>query len=665
MMEIMNSLSRFFPLITLAVWSLWAASGAAILSRIQLVFDYSTLPLVPPEYEILAGSASALAALLVFAAIAILAWYRSTDALRYPRSIACLLTAVMPLGLLLLRGVGFAVPSPGWWELLWFAAWTGVAVRRLEFRDGLPWPQHRLLWLGLLSAAVVACTLWWTLQSVAYHRDYQLGFNDFGHFTQRISNTANGRGFLLESPVLPPFWDHFNPGLVILVPVWAAVPRVEMIFFIQAFCLAGSAWLVAAIAVARHESAATACLWGVAWLLFPAIGQMNLAYTYGWHPITLAIPCLLAAYFFLCVKHHLGATAFAMIASTFEEGVLIVLACFAATQIIRLAWNRPFNSLPDGPPSEMSMHRNHWWMVLVTAIACFAMIYRFSGLAPFQTGRFARLGSNAWEIAISPILRPQDFWGLLLRPRNAAFTGLMLTPFAVSASRRWLWALLAVAPAWLVLMIWEHMPAQSLAFQYTSCLIPVLFIGMIEQPSQEQTNAQARAFGFCAVGWILSIAIGQFPWSNDSLLDVKAKTYGVANSLFPNSSTRSHGDADANLLGRWITSLRSENMPGDGSPLPAWDQLRILATGRLAAHCVGTGDVETVGQFWQRYDSLRNLDPQLSSPVLRYDVILLDFQESFQQTPEDTKRLLEEAKRHGWVVTDERFNLAILRRSDG
>jgi hypothetical protein len=106
-------------------------------------------------------------------------------------------------------------------------------------------------------------------------------------------------------------------------------------------------------------------------------------------------------------------------------------------------------------------------------------------------------------------------------------------------------------------------------------------------------------------------------------------------------------------------------MPGDGSPLPAWDQLRILATGRLAAHCVGTGDVETVGQFWQRYDSLRNLDPQLSSPVLRYDVILLDFQESFQQTPEDTKRLLEEAKRHGWVVTDERFNLAILRRSDG
>lgn len=667
-MEFMNGWVKISFLVVLATWF---ATGAAIVSRLQLVFDYSTLPLVSPEYEIIAASSAALLALVVSLMLGIappiLSILRGEARKGRPPAVissdglvlvSMLLAASFPLLLLVLRIAGVGVPAPGWWELLWFAGWTGGAVRCS------PWtiPCSRGIagwwWFGLLSLAVLSSTYWWYHQSISYYADYQLGFNDFGHFTQRISNTANGHGILLESPVLPPFWDHFNPGLLLLVPLWSLVPRVEVIFAVQSFCLAGSAWLVSVIAFARRQSAAAACIWGLAWLVFPSVGQMNLAYTYGWHPITLAIPCLLAAYLMLLLNHHVAAIAFGALAASFEEGVFIAVACFAFSQAIRALWHS--RSVANDPATRKSQRRalHRWAIVVLVSLVGFVCVYRFSGLAPFQTGRFSRLGGSVLEIISSPITRPQEFWGLALRPRNLAFSCLVLVPFAIVATRAWLWALLAIAPPWCVLLIWEHMPAQSLAFQYTSCLLPVLFLGVIEQDLGNARLPHPRACGLLAIGWILSICMGQMPWSNDSLIDVKAKTYGIDTAW-----RREQGSEDERWIGEWIRTLRVSRADPAGILLPEWGRLRVLATGRIAAHCVGTADVETVGQFRQRYDALKSISPELASPILRYDVILLDLRESFQQTPDETLGVLREAEQHGWVIRSKNFDLVLMNRS--
>jgi uncharacterized membrane protein len=640
---------------------LWFATGAAIFSRVQLIFDYATLPLVPPEYEILACSTpalTALALLLVFVARPLF-WRHTSNTGRNNvnhaqassthdrRVAACWWAASLPLALIGLRVIQVGVPPPHWWELVWFAGWTGMGVRGLFADRDIPisLAEHPRLWHFLLSIAVVGCGGWWFLQSTEYYADYLLGFNDFGHFTQRISNTVQGNGFLLESPVLPPFWDHFNPGLALLVPVWFLIPSMEMIFAIQAACLAGSAWLVFAIARARGQSPLVAFGWGCAWLLFPSIGQMNLAYTYGWHPITLAIPCLLAAYLAVC-RNRVGIAVFwTLIALAFEEGVFVVIACFAIVQAIRIWFTGGQRQVCIG-----------WSVVAIGALVGFVLVYQFSGLAPFQTGRFAKLGNNAFEIMASPVLRPEIFWGLIFRPRNAAFACLWLVPWIVAATHAWLWSVLAVLPPLFVLMIWEHMPAQSLAFQYTSCLIPVLFLGVLE-PSGNARSQHGRAFGMLAVVWILSISIGQMPWSHDSLVDVKAGTYG-ADSRW----NRSHAAEDWDWITRRIASIKRREDSSFGKQLPAWSELRVLATGRIAAHFVGVGDLETVGQFWQRFDALKELDSSRSSPILRYDILLLDFRESFQQTPDETERIYQEAIRYGWKLRERRYDFAILWR---
>jgi uncharacterized membrane protein len=656
-MIFMKSPSKFFLGFALGCW---LATGMAIVSRMQLVFDYATMSLAPPAYEILAGSFGAIAAVAILGlAIAGPLFFESRPKIKVhtqvasnhrPVVLACFLAASAPLALLLLRLMGAGVPPPGWWELAWFAGWTGLAVRFTLANTSVPSADHPSLWRFVLSVAVVGCGIWWFIQSCSYFASYQLGFNDFGHFTQRISTTANGAGFLMETPVLPPFWDHFNPGLLLLVPLWSVVPHVELIFAIQAACLAGSAWLLAAIARARGQSSLAACGWGCSWLLVPSLGQMNLAYTYGWHPITLAIPCLLAAYLSLCLGRIPLAILWALVAASFEEGVIVVIACFAATQALRAMRSSGIHN------NKVGNNKVGWCAAATLAVVAFVCVYRFSGLAPFQTGRFAKLGNHALEIIASPILRPDAFWGLLFRPRNFAFLCLTLIPFAVGATRNWWWSLLAVTPPFFVLTIWEHMPAQSLAFQYISCLLPVLFAGILE-PTNKAESTNARAWGMAAVAWLLSIAIGQMPWSNDSLVDVKAKTYG-----FESKWLRSETDEDARWVANWIRSIRQKTGSPDIMRLPEWKQLRVLATGRLAAHCVGAGDVETVGQFWQRYDALKGLDPNLASPILRYDILMLDLRESFQQTTDETERIVKEAEKHGWSIQERRYDFAILMR---
>ena len=67
-----------------------------------------------------------------------------------------------------------------------------------------------------------------------------LGYHDFGHFAYRVASTWEGRGFLLETPSLPAFWDHFNPGLALLAPLWGLWPDAQALLA-AAGCLPGGA----------------------------------------------------------------------------------------------------------------------------------------------------------------------------------------------------------------------------------------------------------------------------------------------------------------------------------------------------------------------------------------------------------------------------------------
>lgn len=641
---------------------LWFIAATSIASRVHFVMGYSTLAAGPPQLEPLLASNTAWAFALCMMAL----WCGL--ALSVPREASArlgwglgflLLALVLPLTAMMLR-IAEIGPSPNYWEPLWLSGWSGVSFAWLV----ASWPAVERSdaalrgWdAGLILTGVCVGTLGWTWQSIEYYNNFLLGYNDFGHFAQRIANTANGNGVLLESPVLPMFWDHFNPGLLLLVPLWKLFPSVVLFFVLQALSLASGAFFVWGIARQQRLGRLSALLFGLAWLTQPVLGQMNLAYTYGWHPISLAIPLMLAALWALLARRAWLALVLAIFAMSMEEGVIVVVCLFCAANAAQCLWPlRPKNL--DSPPSRavFGLSMLAWLILTVTAGITFVLVYRWSGLAEFQTARFVSLGGNAWEVLLSPVCRPTAFWGSLLRWDKLCFVlSLWLPCFLPGLLRGWR-VLLATIPALLVLLVWDHRPASSLAFQYASTLLPLFWLATIRgsrlcEPTSDGTLSRSRT-QFQAVGvaagalttcLILSLYVGQLPYSSPTLWDVIAVSYGA------HDEQRRATEADGKWLMEQLQQIRS-------------DGTAALASGRIAAHLVGNRDVETVGQYLLRRPQLAGLSDRLGNPITHYRWIVLDRREGFQQTVDQIARVEAEARQAGFRVTAEEFDIVIMHR---
>ena len=652
--------------------------------------------------------------LLAISAMPLLAWLFEVFGLVWP-------TPSSPAG-----------PSDGWVSLgsvYWFVCWSGLSFARLggivfgigdrknptietanemEADARPPSQEASILSFGSIVVVSLLCATWWVFQSYHYHQSFMLGFNDYGHFMQRVSNTANGRGFLLETPVLPIFWDHFNPGLALLVPLWKIYPDVTLAFYLQSSALALSSLGIWFIARGTKCCPRESACWSLAWLCQPILGQMNLAYTYGWHPISLAIPLLLFAIACLQRRRWWVAVLLALLAMSMEEGVFVIVATYCATNAwLRFDWDRKCKSQDRTTQALNSTLATGlkwpvWCLLSVLAIVGFVMVFKWSGLAEFQTARFASLGSTPLEVIASPVLRPSVFWGQLFSSRNAYFVlGLTIPCFLPALLLGWR-TTIAILPPLAVLLVWEHRPAASLAFQYSSILLPVLWLSSMQaytfrrlraadlsgperigydEKSQSSplhaSNAAQKiqgqtltiralwqfapsqaAVGALATSFLFSLFLGQFPFSSETLSDVRASSYST--SLMELSSEtnqparfpRESGSPD----GDWIHGqLKVVQDSG----------LEVLATGRIASHLLGNREVETVGQFELRKEKLALLPGWPEKPIRHYRWLVADRMETFQQTQQQTAEIEAEAVQNGFVKLEERFGVAIYRNDAG
>lgn len=674
-----------------AVAMLWVIVTTGVASRVHFVMGYNTLPVGPTQLEPFMASYAA----WIFCMFAMGLWcWLSLEVVRASSAeigwvLFSLLLATLPLLVVMLLRVAGLGPPPNYWEPLWLSGWSGLSFASLvqSWSAIQPSAPPRRRWdIGFLASGVGVGAVGWAWQAEDYYDNFLLGYNDFGHFAQRVANTAEAQGFLLESPVLPTFWDHFNPGLLLLVPLWKIFPSVSLFFALQALALASGALMVWGIASRQGLGRLAALLFGLAWLAQPVLGQMNLAYTYGWHPITLAIPLLLAGLWALLAKRLWLALLLTLLAMSMEEGVIVVVCLFCASCAAQAMWplqpkrlvsqqlrperpdlERPVLKRPvlkrlggrlaawRGQRSAYGISPGTWLLLAAVCGVAFVLVYRWSGLAEFQTARFISLGDSAWKVILSPVLRPAAFWGSLLRWDKLYFVlSLWLPCFIPSLLRGWR-VLLASALPLLVLVVWDHQPASSLAFQYASTLLPLFWLATIQgthsaaglandahTTTQLVPRATGVAAGALATGLVLSLFVGQLPYSSPTLLDVVGASYGAQGD-----QPRGSQQAD----GRWLTA-QVQRIRQEGSA--------VLATGRIAAHVVGNRDVETVGQYLLRRPQLAALPDRLGNPIAHYRWIIVDRREGFQQSPAEIAAVEVEALQAGFQVVAEDFDIVIM-----
>jgi uncharacterized membrane protein len=516
-------------------------------------------------------------------------------------------------------------------------------------------PQIRRI--GLLATALLAslAVAWWYHQGRCAYDDYLLGYHDFGHFARRVVNTWEGRGFLKETPGSPAFWDHFNPGLALLAPLWGLWPDARLFLLLQAVCLASPAPIVFGIARAWGASALAATCWAAAYLSFPVVGQLNLNCTYGWHPVSLALPLIFLTVWALLPRRFVAAAVAAVLACSFKETVVVTLGCLAAVLAVG-AWLRKRRSLQAEklPVSDTILSArlplSCWIAVWAALTVAFFLILRLTPFAEFQTARFDNLGDSSIEIAMSPVLRPRAFWGQIVRMESILFVLTLLLPFGLCTLRRGWLILSAAAVPTIVLLAWDHPPATSIAFQYVTTLVPVFFLAAISGGAAESGACAALSpqDGSRCVGGLMtsgasvlaacltaSVFLGAMPWSSPTMTVLAARSYVQ------------HGQS-------FDTNPRAAGMPGNDDLNAVVDrvnrpQFAVLASGRIAAHLLNTRRLESVEQALVRWDDLSSEAGPGQSSIEVFDWVVLDAYESFQQSDEKIQFVAAEAARVGYM----------------
>lgn len=655
--------SRFSSVVALLAGVIWAWAVGLLATRHHLVGFYRVIPGAPSLWGPVVLPIPLLLLILVLAIllVALCHRYLRENGDRFPRALRWLsLSSLVPLADFL-RLLGLPIPLT-FVEPLLLAAVTAFAVAEMVASlPSPPWGQEReasLPWLGLVCCLAIGLGISWYWQSVGAYNQFLLGFNDFGHFGQRVANTWAGRGFLMETPSLPPFWDHFNPGLALLAPLWGLCPDPRLFMFLQALCLAVSAPIVFAVARQLRASRLEAAMWAVAYLVYPPLSQLNLSYSYGWHPVSLALPLLFLAMWFLLKGRRVGSLVAAGLACSFREDVIVILGCLAAAMALQGVWMRwRRKACWEADDFEGKLPVWAWATINLVLLTAFVVIYEFSGFRQFQVSRFERLGDTGVEILASPFLRPGAFWGTVLRSESLYFVLALLIPLGFRSLSRGVWILLACFFPVGILIAWGHRPATSIGFQYTTTLIPILFLAAMvgARKTAGRTEADAgngsmrrgtvTALVGCAVA---SLWLGASPWCRNTATDVIGKTYAEAG--IDKLEDRLPGSAGIDALHDVVALVSREGASG------------VLATGRLASHFVGVARLDTVGQAPSRWAAFETEAGPGRSGIELFEWVVVDSYERFQQSGEDIQLVLDEAERAGYRLVDSRHGIFVLRR---
>ncbi len=371
-------------------------------------------------------------------------------------------------------------------------------------------------------AAATAAALWFYAVQESFLAKLAYGWTDAGLDYLRVKNTAHGVGFLQETLARPTFYDHFNCGLALLVPFYWAVRSYSLILWAQAVGLAALAPAVYVYARGRGLGGWTSFLLALAALVHPSISQMSYSFSYGFHPVTLALAPVVLSIHFWEKRRWWAFTATALLASSFEETLFPLYAGVGIATFVADAWRRL--RLPGPALARSSTRQDNegvgagmWAGLLLAAasVAGFLVVTKivmpaFAGKEYFQVTKYAHLGGGFMEILLSPFLKARVFWGLVFSRRSITFVALILGGMGflpLFSPKRFLYPAIILV----FVLLLENPDVKSISFWYQGLVIaawlPAAVSGAqnLARPTGSSTSTRA---GFAIAASVALAALG-------------------------------------------------------------------------------------------------------------------------------------------------------------
>jgi uncharacterized membrane protein len=320
---------------------------------------------------------------------------------------------------------------------------------------------RRVLWTSVAAYAAGFGAL-----SVLRHHAYETGRFDLGNMVQAVWSTAHGHPLAvtdLPGEQTVRLASHVDPILVLFAPLWLVWPSPAVLLVAQAIAIALGAIPVYLLAHKHLASERVALGFALAYLLYPATQWLTLN---EFHPVALACPLLLAAFWFLDEERLLPFAACAVAAVATKEEVGLVLA---------------------GMGLWYALSRRRWALggaialggLVVSAVAVELVIPHFNAGADASFyGRYREVGGSAGGILRTALTDPGTLFRVAFDAQGLRYLASLLVPLALLPLGAPL-ALLPAAPELGLNLLSATRTQTSIHFHYTAAEIPALFAAAI------------------------------------------------------------------------------------------------------------------------------------------------------------------------------------------
>ncbi len=253
--------------------------------------------------------------------------------------------------------------------------------------------------------------------SVLRQKAFFTGRFDMGNMVQAVWSTAHGHPLRmtdLHGDQISRLAAHVDPILVVFAPLWWIWPSPHLLLVTQAVALGLGALPVFWLARKHLGSARAALGFACAYLLYPATGWLALN---EFHPVALATPLLLFAFWFLDEDRLLPFALCAIAASLCKEEIALVVAGFGIWYAV--------SHRRRGTGSVIAALGLAWGIVAIAVV-----IPHFNdGQSSDFYGRYSEVGGSPGGIVKTAFTHP-------LRIADAAFSGRDLQSSRSTCSRR-------------------------------------------------------------------------------------------------------------------------------------------------------------------------------------------------------------------------------------
>jgi uncharacterized membrane protein len=317
-----------------------------------------------------------------------------------------------------------------------------------------------------LVAAAAAYGAGYAALSVLRHRAFATGRFDLGNMVQAVWWTAHGhplRMTNLHGAQISRLAAHVDPLLAVFGPLWWIWPSPDLLLVVQALAIAAGAFPVYWLARKHLRSPRAGLGFALVYLLYPATGWLTLN---EFHPVALATPLLLYAFWFLDNDRLLPFALCAIAAAASKEEIGLVIAGFGLWYV--LARRRTAAGL------AIAVLGFAW-----SAIAIGVIIPHFhtAGESDFY-GRYSEVGGSAAGIVKTAFTHPDRIAHAAFSRRDLHYLLTLVAPLAGLCLLAPL-VLIAALPE-LAINLLSATPTQtSIHFHYTAGLIPPLVIAAV------------------------------------------------------------------------------------------------------------------------------------------------------------------------------------------